>query len=59
VVELLGGTTTVVFAGGGGFELLIQPLSMPAAISAAAARTGVTETFIVLSLAKRHAGIER
>jgi hypothetical protein len=56
VVELLGGTTTVVFAGGGGLELLIQPLSNPAAMSAAAARTGVTDTFIVPSSAWRHAG---
>jgi hypothetical protein len=56
VVELLGGTTTVVFAGGDGFELLMQPLSNPAAMSAAAAMTGVTKTFIILSSARRHAG---
>jgi hypothetical protein len=56
VVELFGGTTTVVFAGGGGFELLMQPLSKPAAMSAAAAMTGMTDTFIVLSSAWRHAG---
>jgi hypothetical protein len=56
VVELLGGTTTVVFAGGGGFELLMQPPRNPAATSAATAMTGLTDTFIVLSSAKRHAG---
>ena len=50
VVEPFAGTTTVVFAGSGGLELLMQPLNMPAASSAPAARTGVIETFIIASL---------
>jgi hypothetical protein len=50
VVEPFAGTTTVVFAGSGGLELLMQPLNMPAASSAPAARTGVIETFIIASV---------
>jgi hypothetical protein len=51
VVELFGGTTTVVFAGGDGLELLMQPLTKPAVMSTAAAVTALIDTFIVLSLA--------
>ncbi len=51
VVELFAGTTTVVFAGGDGLELLMQPLKKPAATSTAAALTALIDTFIVLSLA--------
>jgi hypothetical protein len=36
VVPLLGGTTTVVFCGGGGLELLMHPLNSPAVINPAA-----------------------
>jgi Protein of unknown function (DUF2459) len=56
VVESPGGTTTVVLAGAGGLELLMQPLSNPAATSAAAAMSGVADTFIFDSSAARHAG---
>jgi hypothetical protein len=45
-----GGTTTVVFCGSGGLELLMQPLNMPAASSAPAANTGPIDTFILASL---------
>jgi hypothetical protein len=48
VVELLGGTTTVVFAGGGGFELLMQPLSIPAAVSAPAPISAHNEFLVVI-----------
>jgi hypothetical protein len=44
------GTTTVVFAGSGGLELLTQPLNMPAASSAPAAMSGVIDSFIIASL---------
>jgi hypothetical protein len=45
---LLGGTTTVVFAGGGGLELLMQPLSIPAAMSAPAPITAYSEFLVVI-----------
>jgi hypothetical protein len=41
VVVLPGGTTTVVFAGSGGLELLMHPANIPAAIIA------LSNTFIV------------
>jgi hypothetical protein len=46
-VELLGGTTTVVFAGGGGLELLMQPLNIPAS-SAPAPRSAHNEIRVVI-----------
>jgi hypothetical protein len=45
VVVLPGGTTTVVFAGGSGLELLMHPANIPAAIIA------LSNTFIVDSCA--------
>jgi hypothetical protein len=48
-VPLPGGTTTVVLAGGGGLELLMQPLSIPAAMSAPAPSSAHSEFLIVIS----------
>ena len=45
VVVPQGGTTTVVFAGSGGLELLMHPANIPAAIIA------LSNTFIVNSCA--------
>jgi hypothetical protein len=45
VVVLPGGTTTVVFAGGDGLELLMHPANIPAAIIA------LSNTFMVNSCA--------
>jgi hypothetical protein len=49
-VELFDGTTTTVFAGGGGFELLMQPLSIPAAMSAPAPITAHSEILVVITM---------
>jgi hypothetical protein len=51
VVVLPGGTTTVVFAGGSGLELLMHPANIPAAIIA------LSNTFIVDSCASIAASI--
>lgn len=51
VVVLPAGTTTVVFAGSGGLELLMHPANIPAAIIA------LSNTFIVDSCSSMTAAI--